>query len=223
MMARSCIPARPRVARKRRLLRDTRGVAALEFALIAPFFFFMVMGLGVLSQAARVSMQLTSAAESMANIVASQQAVTGGTAGTLHDYCIGTQLMLLPYDLTKLSMSVTSYTMHSGVARKDWEYDMRNGNGTPCGGGGSSQDSSVQTLATNLLTPTDGTAPIEGDSVIVVQGNYAFAGGLAAVLPSMNAGISSLTLKQFSYARPRYTVTTPTYFSTVVCASGCSG
>lgn len=194
----SSLARRPRAVSN--LQCDRRGVAALEFALIAPALILMLTGLWAVSQVVRAKMLLTSTASSMATMVAAQTGVTGGSAGTLRDLCNGAQLIMQPYAASKLSMSIISYTKQSSSSvQKDWEYN------SACQLSASSISATGVSLATPLLIDV-------GDSIIIVQANYSYASpSTSSYTPILPA---SMTLSQIAYARPRYN-------SKVTCA-GCS-
>ncbi len=176
------------------LRRSQLGVGALEFTLLAPVLVTAIIGLAAMSQAIRAKMLLTSAASSMASMVAVQNSVTGGSNGTLNDFCSGAQLIMQPYAATGLSMAIASYTRQSdSTASEDWEYD------SACKGSTGSLASSGSTLASPLLVAT-------GDSVIIVQAKYNYMSPYISILPS-------LVLTQIAYSRPRY--------SRVTCTSAC--
>ena len=175
------------------LRRGQRGVGAMEFALLAPVLVVSIIGLAAMSQGIRTKMLLTSAASSMAAMVAVQNSVTGGSVGTLHDFCTGAQLIMQPYAATGLSMAITSYTQQSNsTPSEDWEYDGA------CQGSAGSLASSGSALASPLLVAT-------GDSVIIVKASYNYT--------STFSMFPNLVLTQTAYSRPRY--------SKVTCASGC--
>ncbi len=172
-----------------------RGVGAMEFALLAPVLVTSIFGLAAMSQAIRAEMLLTSSASSMASMVAVQNSITGGSLGTLHDFCTGAQLIMQPYAATGLSMAIASYTLQSNstTASKDWEYD------SACQGSAGSLASSGSALANPLLVAA-------GDSVIIVQASYNYTSSHISIVPN-------LVLTQTAYSRPRY--------SKVTCISGC--
>lgn len=171
------------------LKHDQRGVAALEFALLAPFLITAVLGLVAVSQAVRAKMLLDSAASSMASMVAAERAVTGGNAGTLRDFCNGAQLVMKPYAISSLAMAVTSYTRETGnKVTQDWEYR------DACQSSAGSMSGSGAALANSLLTE-------DGDSVIIVQASYRYTSSSSELVPNM-------TLDETAYSRPRYSKVT---------------
>lgn len=179
---------------------DSRGIAATEFALMAPVFALLFFGLFALSQFVRAKMLLSSTASSMASMVASQ---TSTTSATLDDFCKGgataaggIQLMMRPYAGSGLSMSIISYTKQpDSTLKKDWEYN------SSCQMAATSLSTSA--TQTNVATPL---LPNPGDSVIIVQANYSYTSLYTTVVPNV-------TLSQQAFARPR--------FSAIAC-TGCS-
>jgi Flp pilus assembly protein TadG len=172
------------------LRNDSRGVAALEFALVTPFVISLFFGLFAMSQFVRARMLLSSTASSMASMVASQ---TTTTSALLDDFCKGgatadggVQLMMRPYSGSGLSMSIISYTKQSAsTLRKDWEYN------SACQVVGASLNTNI--TQTDVATPL---LPNLGDSVIIVQANYIYTSLYTNIVPNM-------TISQQAFARPR--------------------
>ncbi|WP_042298779.1 TadE/TadG family type IV pilus assembly protein [Paraburkholderia kururiensis] len=192
------------------LLHDTRGVAALEFVFILPLMTGVLFGIYEIGQYARVNMQLANAATSMADLVAQQAAgVSGGTTGSLGNFCAAGRLMMNPFPASATSgagsfsaaiASVTNYTA-TGVT-VDWESDRA------CTVTATALGATAKTLVaspTNLV-PNAGTP---GDSVIVVQVTYQYSSPIQYLIPS------AFTLTQTAFARPRIT-------GTIACAAPCS-
>jgi len=183
-----------------RLGDDSRGVAALEFALMTPVLVLLFFGIFAISQFVRAKMLLSSTASSMASMVASQ--ITTKSA-SLDDFCKGggaaaggVQLMMRPYAGTGLSMSIISYTKQSNsTLKKDWEYN------SACQEVATSLSTNI--TQTNVATPL---LPNPGDSVIIVQANYSYTSLYTSIIPNM-------TIIQQAFSRPR--------FSTIAC-TGCS-
>ncbi len=172
---------------------DRRGVAALEFALLAPFLLTALIGLVAISQAVRAKMLLTSTASSMASMVAAQHTVTGGSSGTLRDLCNGAQLIMRPYAAGALSIAITSYTKQSdSTVLRDWEYDGA------CQASAGSLAATGVTLASPLLVDA-------GDSIIITRASYNYMSLYTNIVPNM-------MLSQTAYARPRYGTVTCTIY-----------
>lgn len=101
-----------------RLMHDCRGVAAIEFALIAPVMIVFYFGLCELCQGYMAQKRLAHAASSVANLVAQTTAVTKDDVDDV--MAIGA-LIMKPFPTTTLSTRVSSVTRDAkGVARVDW-------------------------------------------------------------------------------------------------------
>ena len=173
-------------APRRRLVRDRRGVAALELALVAPLLIAMGLGMVETVRYVRIRGCFANAAASMADLVAGQQGVTGGPTGSLHDLCQGAQYEMAPYSVTPLTMSVASYTnpVSGSGLNKDWQYD------SPCPGTAAMSSTAAQALATSLT-------PSPGDSVIIVYATYGYT-------PWLPNTLVARTFSQYYTARPRF-------------------
>jgi Flp pilus assembly protein TadG len=93
--------------RLQRLDRDERGVAAVEFALIVPIMFFLLVGAVELSQALTVDRRVTQAASSTADLVARAPSAGLTTAQVDGELTIVRQLMR-PYSYTPLTVKIAS-------------------------------------------------------------------------------------------------------------------
>ena len=170
-----------------------RGTASVEFALIAPVLIGLAIGMVETVRYIRARSATFAAAAALADLVASQNAVTAGSVGTLHDACTGAGYAILPLPSTSLSATVASYSYPNGTAafQKDWE------NAAACPTAGAAATAAMASTAA-LLSPT------RGDSIIVVKTSYTYVPVVSSVLPSV-------TFQQVAFARPR--------FGTVICAS----
>jgi Flp pilus assembly protein TadG len=197
-------------SRAYRFLRDSRGVAAIEFALVVPMMMAVPLGLYQVAEFVRVNVQLAKAAASMADLISQQGAgVSGGPSGALGNFCKAGQLMMTPFPTSATSgtgafsvamVSVTNYTSTSYTV--DWESDKS------CLAPAAVLGASAKTLATsptNLL-PNAGNP---GDSVIIVQATYQYNSIINYLLPM------SFTLTQTAFARPRNN-------ATITCTTSCS-
>ncbi len=180
-------------------IADKRGVAALEFVLVAPVMIIIMYGLYEGAQMVRAAMMLSNAAAAIADLAAQQiNGVTSGTSGSLGNFCKAGMLVMTPFPTNGTSgnanafsvaiASVTNYT--SGGVKEDWESDLSCTVAATAMGSGAVTDA---TTPTNLV-PNAG-AP--GDSVIVVQATYIYSSAIQYVLPGL------FTFSQTSFARPR--------------------
>jgi Flp pilus assembly protein TadG len=171
----------------RRIRDDRRGVAALEFAIVGTMLLAATLGFFETVLVVRAKTLLTSAVANMADLVAAGSGIPPITQLTLRDYCKGVQLTMVPYTTTSLAMAVASVThaTGSGGTAADWEYD---------GACPTTAAALGSNGATTLASPM---VPSGGDSVIVIQASYTYT-------PVVSTILSSVTLKQTVYSRPRY-------------------
>jgi hypothetical protein len=113
-----------------RILQDDRGVAALEFAIIAPVMITMFFGVVELSNVMRAQAKLNIAAGQFVEMIAAQSSVTErsseGPGGTLGDYCTAASYNMLPFPTANLSAWVESTTVTQGFGvqlGQDWAND----------------------------------------------------------------------------------------------------
>ena len=167
--------------------RDRRATASLEFVIVAPVLIAMALGMVETVRFVRSKSVMVSAAMAMADLVAAQQTVTPGTAGSLHDLCTGAQYTMLPLPATSLGMSVSSFTYPSGTAavRQDWQ------NNGPCPAGIAAPNAAQSMAAASAMLVN------RGDSVIAVHASYTYVPLVSTILPTT-------TFSQTVYARPRF-------------------
>lgn len=184
----------------RSLLRHNRGSAAIEFALVAPIMGIIMIGMYQGAQLERADMMLSNAAAAIADLVAQQvNGVTGGTSGSLGNFCYAARKMMTVFPTTGTSgnagafsvaiVSVTNYT--SGGVTVDWESD---GSCTVTATALGAAAKTIVTSPTNLI-PTAGSP--YGDSVILVHATYIYSSVIQYILPGL------FTMTQDAFARPR--------------------
>jgi Flp pilus assembly protein TadG len=164
----------------RRFAGDRRGVAALEFALIAPLMVMTYFGVAELTEGLMASRKVSTVASSIGDLAAQAAAVTPSQLGDI--FTIG-QTLMLPYSTTSepLTMRLSSVTVDaSNVPRVDWSQ----GSGMAALAKGSAV---ALPLAPKAL-PSDPNLPFigQGQSVIVAEAHYAFASPVARYLPAVS-------------------------------------
>ena len=171
----------------RAIIAARRAVSGIEFAIVAPVLLALATGTVGLTEVIRAETDLASAAQTMAQLIATQAVVT---TAQISDFCQGSLDEMEPYSTTGLRISVASVTRGatSGTVGIDWHNES-------CGNG--SALTTAPTLAANLV-------PSNGDSTIVVQATYTFHNPLSLVLPA------TFSLTETAFARPR-TNSTVTY------------
>ena len=177
-----------RIRSAARQMRDgKRGVAAIEFAIIATVLLVATLGFFETVLAVRAKMLLSSSVANMAEMLGAETGMPPVTRTTLNDYCKGVRLTMGAYATTSLAMAVASVTYAAGSRgpARDWEYD--GACPTTAGALGSS----------GAMSRTASMTSNSGDSAIVIQASYTYVPMINTVLPSM-------TFTQTVFARPRY-------------------
>ena len=193
-----------------RFVQDTRGAAALEFAIVLPLVCAIVFITYDLVQMVRAGMQVSTAAASIADMVAQQSAgVTSGSAGSIGDFCRAAQWTMSPLPTGATSgagafaVSVASVTNYTGTGPKvDWESDRS------CKAAGQRLGAAAITLATGPIDLISN-AGKPGDSIIVVRVTYQYQSAIHYLLQGNQA------LTKTAFARPRGN-------QPIVCAAPCS-
>jgi len=193
-----------------RFARDTRGTAALEFAIVLPLICAIVFITYDLVQMVRAGMQVSTAATSIADMVAQQSGgLTGGSTGSIGDFCRAAQWTMLPLPTGTTSgagafaVSVASVTNYSGTGPQvDWESDRS------CKAAGQRLGATAISLATGPinLIPNAGKP---GDSIIVVRVTYSYRSAIQYLLQG------NQLLTKTALARPRGN-------QPIACAAPCS-
>lgn len=163
----------------RRIRKDQRGVAAIEFALIAPVAILLYCGFAELTMAMMAERRAAHAASVVADLVAQSTQVT--TAELNDIFTVGNSI-LYPFPSPPLQLRVTSVTADAqGVPRVTWS--QGHGMGALTGG------AAVSGFPPTLL--------VAGDSVIEADVQYAFTSPLRMTLPN------ALNFSQTFYLKPR--------------------
>ena len=164
-----------------RALRDRRGVAALEFALIAPIMIVMFFGISELGQGLLAERRVSHATSSLGDLAAQLQNVAQSDAD---DMFAASADILAPLSTTPLKLRVTSVTGNSkGLPKVDWSYSSGMAVLNDC-------DASP-TLPGGLVT-----AP--GETIILSEAQYKFTSPVGYILPN------GINFTRSSYLRPRY-------------------
>ena len=118
-----------------RLTANAQGVAALEFAMIAPLMFMLFVGSVEFSQAITVDRRVTQAASAMADLIARAPSEGVSPAQVDRDMSIVGQL-IAPYDLNALTVEVVSVKAQAtpgnpGALNYVVDWSRNNRGGTP--------------------------------------------------------------------------------------------
>ncbi len=162
----------------RRYRKDERGVAAVEFALIAPVMVLLYFGLVELCQAMIAERKANHVASAVGDLVAQVDVLNASDVDDI--FTIGNTIMS-PFPVGTLQMRVTSATANAqGSPKVDWS---RGSNGF--------SPMAVGSTATIPLTMAS------GDSMIVAEAKYSYTSVVQYVLPN------ALNYSETFYLRPR--------------------
>lgn len=172
----------------RRLLGEEKGVAALEFAIIAPLLMVLFLGAVEFSQALTMDRRVTLTASSLADLVTQADQVS--TADLDDIMLLGDQLMqtsmVANYDPAKLIVKMAQVTTDAnGNTTVDWSYDKSGG--TPYASG-----SSYPGLPASLAQPNM--------SIVATEVSYDFEPIIGHFLTG------PINLEETFYLRPRRSV-----------------
>lgn len=169
----------PRLIPKR-FRRDTRGVAALEFALILPVMLAIYLGGVEVSSAVIVDQKVTHATSVLADLVT--QADGGITNVEMSNILDAVTTVIAPYPTNEFSIVVSGVQVDGdGVASVAWS-DARNATALAV-------DAAV-TLPAGLSQPNT--------FLVVAEVTYAFRAGVGAII------VGTIELSDRFYLRPRY-------------------
>ncbi len=161
-----------------RFIKDVRGVAAIEFALIAPLMVTMLAGTVELSNYMMALRRVSAAAHASADLIAQE---TDITSVQLSEIFLASRLIMEPFDDSSLTLGAVSvrYDDPSGNPSEDW-------NGNYNGG--------------SVSNPTTRAAGLgnAGESVIIVSATYAYTPMLGIILTG------SINITDVAITRPRY-------------------
>jgi len=162
----------------KRFLRDTAGLAAIEFAFIGPVLITMYFGVAELTQALLAQRRTAHAASTMGDLVAQGTSIQAANFTDL--WTVG-QTILSPFSTTSLKMRVTSVTADAtGKTTVAWS----EGSGlTP------------YTKAATITVPS--TVVSANSSVIMSEVQYSYTSPVGYIFHS------SVPLNSIYYLRPR--------------------
>lgn len=109
------------------LRRDERGIAAIEFAMIAPIIVLLLVGSVELSQAITIDRRVTQIASSTADLVAREKTIT---TAQLNNIMVIARALMQPYDPNLLRITLTSVGANVNNASNTkvcWSYIYQGG------------------------------------------------------------------------------------------------
>lgn len=197
---------------------DRRGVATVEFAVIAPVMILIVLGTIEMCNVFRVQAKVNTLAGQLATLVATEASVTA-PAGSLADVCKGAMFNLSPYASSSATADIVSISNDHPAGRVsgstdsttvqtylDWE--NISSCATSASAMGLSGAAGLANSPASLLTKSGMTPGSNADlaytySAIVVQVTYRYQNVVGFFLGNL------ITLSATAVARPRSNVTIP--------------
>ena len=170
------------------LLQDCRGIAAVEFAVIAPVMLLMFFGTLEFSSAIAVDRKVTLVARTMADLTSQSISVS---STDLSNFTITAQAMMTPYASAPLNTTITELWIDPSTsnARVQWSQ-----------GSAPRATSSVVTISSSLIAKDSTGHVIAGQYLIFTEINYLYTPAVV-----YKVGTGAITLKDTAYTRPRQT------------------
>jgi Flp pilus assembly protein TadG len=162
----------------RRLLRDQRGISAVEFAMLLPLMVTLYLGGVEVSQAVAVDRKVTLIARTLGDLVAQ---ATNVTTSDVTNILAASAAIVVPYNDSKLKIVVSSVKIDStGVAKIAWS-DTKNG--------------TAKTPGTTVTLPA--ALNTANTTLIWAAAQYSYTPTIGYVITG------TMTLKDQIYMRPR--------------------
>jgi Flp pilus assembly protein TadG len=160
------------------LARDQRGVAAVEFALLAPLMVMVYFGVAELTDGLMTSRKVSHVASAIGDLTAQSSSTTPAQLTDIFN--VGQQLMQ-PSVTTSgtFKLRLTSVTVDSSnVPRVDWSQ-------ASSGDTALAKGAAVTLPLAAKAAPTDPDTPFitKGQSVVMAEAHYTFASPVARYLP----------------------------------------
>jgi Flp pilus assembly protein TadG len=182
--------------------KDKKGLAAVEFAFVAPVMLSMFFGLVELCQALSCRADVTNMASTGSDLIAQEKAVTDADLSNVGN---ALSAMLYPFDPSKAVITIYSITDNSTVAGKvAWSRTCTG----PCSSwtAGPTTAPTGSTGGTIIASSNNGAYGSTG-SVILTQITYTYTSPLSYFL------VGNYTMTNMFYSKPRR-VTQITYSAT---------
>ena len=164
-----------------RFRRAKDGLAAVEFAMLAPVMVALFLGSIELCNALNCQQKVTGMASTAADLVAQETAVAGSDLSNVY---AAVNSIVYPFPSSGLRIVVTSIVDNSGISKVAWSCAQ---NGTPRSVG------STMTLPTGVMST--------GGSVILAEITYPYSSSLSDYITG------SVNMTESFYARPRRSTT----------------
>ncbi|WP_245280081.1 TadE/TadG family type IV pilus assembly protein [Hyphomicrobium sp. 99] len=167
------------ISRFRHFLRDHAGVAAVEFAFLAPLLMLMTFGTFEITRALIIHQRFQKATGMIGDLVAREQQLGAdptAAAKQLDSIMKAAEHAMAPYSSGPLQMGIYQFRASSTDATKtriEWSYAYHNMAIQPCS----------LTYTSNNLTPANLLS--KGDAAIIIDAKYQYSPLLTNLLPAV--------------------------------------
>ncbi|PZF78722.1 hypothetical protein DK847_02650 [Aestuariivirga litoralis] len=107
---------------------SSRGVAAIEFAIVAPLLIALVLGTFNLTQLIAMKRKVAAATELVADLVTRHDTEIASTS--IDDYFVAVELALRPVDVSTMHIDLYNFYQEAGTIKTRWK--KSSANGTAC-------------------------------------------------------------------------------------------
>jgi Flp pilus assembly protein TadG len=173
------------------LIRDCRGIAATEFAIVVPVMLLLFFGTDEFASGIAVDRKVTLMARTLSDLTSQNISVTDSQ---LTNFFNASSAIMTPYSATPVRSTITELYVDPNTlaARVQW-----------------SKGSAPRTAGTTVAIPT--ALQVGGSYLIYSEVSYAFVPTVGYVLKN------SITLSDFTFTRPRQS--TCVMYGTTVCTT----
>jgi Flp pilus assembly protein TadG len=185
----------------KRFRADVRGIAAVEFAFIAPILLVMLIGAVEITRAVSINKRLAAVTDMIADLVARETKLTGADVEAIYEIAA---LAMAPFDAGELKLSIIPVMSAADNAGNTLVYPST-ANRPSYGGGDQPAKCQSYPLATGMLG--------KKESVIVVESSYAFRPLFVGYV------MGSQEWKDRAFAKPRKSMCVA--FDGDTCTSSC--
>lgn len=214
----------------RRARRDTKGIAATEFALILPLMLTLYLGSTELTQGVMASRKMTLVSRTISDLVAQQANGTAMTDATMASVYSAATAIMSPFAVSTLMMTVSAVefvaTGTTGpTVANGYEAKVRWSKTGPYGG--TVRACAKLTPVASSTAPSPTTLPsglFASGSLIVADVTYTYTPGFGGALLAWSSTDSIMTMKNTTYMRPRNWSGSPNYitYPTLVVSTTCA-
>jgi Flp pilus assembly protein TadG len=184
----STLKSAVRASRRRRFLGDGRGVAAVEFALIAPILVVLALGCFEVPRYVMVFQKLSRTSSGVADLVA--QADEPMTTNQMNDIFTAGKLMMQPYDVVTNGVIIVSSVNNPNGSGVKITWQKRKGSV------GTASKLGVQGATPGAGLPV-ALSPASNEEVLVAEVYYTYTPIFGTII------YNGSTLYRVSFTRPR--------------------